>query len=97
MTRGNAQQKFLEVYARWEQSGMNRAAFCKQEDIKYSWFMSHQKNMRRRNKQTGFELIEPVPVADKLISATIEFHYPDGRYFVFGIGTPLSLIRKIAG
>ncbi len=96
MTTGNAQQKFLEVYARWEQSGMTRAAFCKQEDLKYHWFMTHQKRMRSEIGASGFEQVSPPSVFDKT-TTRIEFHYPDGRYFVFESGTPLALIKEIAG
>lgn len=97
MTTGSTEQKFREVYSRWEQSGMNRAAFCKQEDLKYHWFMTHQKRMRRKIELSGFEQVSPLALAEKITPARIEFHYPDGRYFVFESGTPLDLIKQIAG
>lgn len=97
MTTGNTDQKFREVYSRWEQSGMTRAAFCKQEDVKYHWFMTHQKRMRSKIELSGFEQVQPSTQPDKTSPARIEFHYPDGRYFVFESGTPLELIKQIAG
>ena len=87
---------FKETYKRWEASGLSRMEFCKKEDFKYSWFMYHQKRMRGKKKMGGFDKVE-LKTETKTTSAEIEFHYPDGRFFVFGVGTPVSFIVEIMG
>jgi hypothetical protein len=109
MKISESRKKFLVHYDQWKASGLSRAEFCKREGLKYSWFMSHQKQELRKEKeqaiggkgfsrlyrhQSGQVKIEVKP-EEKTIGSTVEFHYPDGRYFVFGPGTAVGLIREL--
>lgn len=99
MKRSVIRKEFLEKYEQWASSGLTRAEFCRRENIKYSWFMSHQKKeFRKEREQTisdkGFAKIETQP-DENTIGSAIEFHYPDGRYFVFSPGTAVGLIREL--
>lgn len=94
MQISESRKKFLDHYALWEQSALSRMAYCKREGLKYTWFMSHQKEVRKQNKPKGFAQVK-LPTAAKVIVAEIKFHYPDGRYFIFGTGTPVSMILEL--
>ena len=50
--------------------------------------------MRRDNKPKGFDVVRPA-LSEKKLQSVIEFHYPDGRYFVFSSGTSLSLMKDL--
>ncbi len=67
--------------------------FCRREGLSYSWFMTCQKKMLDEKKK-GFERLE-TPHSAISTSGAIEFHYPDGRYFVFNPGTSVNLIREL--
>ena len=94
MEISESRKKFNDHYPLWEKSGLSRMEYCKREGFAYSWFMSHQKTMRRGSSPKGFEQIKPV-ISEKKLSSAVEFHYPDGRYFVFSSGTCLSFIKEL--
>lgn len=94
MSNTKVLKDFKETYKLWETSGMSRMDFCKREDLKYSWFMYHQKRMGGRKKLRGFEKVE-LKTEFNTTLAEIEFHYPDGSFFVFAVGTVVSFIREI--
>lgn len=100
----NVRKDFRLVYKQWEGSGLSRKNFCKQQDLKYSWFMYHQKRMRCKKGQNTklekldsghwFERIE-TPENEQHIFCVVEYHYPDKSYFLFVAGIPVVLIKEI--
>jgi hypothetical protein len=52
--------------------------------------------MRGKKRLGGFEKVE-LKTEIKTTFAEVEFHYPDGRFFVFAAGTPVNFIREIVG
>jgi hypothetical protein len=91
MSISNSRRKFIKHYELWEKSGLNRHAYCKRNGLNYSWFLSHQKSLSTPNVNPGFEQIS----LTARNTSGIEFHYPDGRYFVFKQDTPVELISAI--
>ncbi len=88
---------FPEHVARWKASGLSMSAYCKEQGLNYQTFTYHA--LRIKKKETvaadgnGFVQIK---VPEKT-TAGIEYHLPNGGYFVFPAGCSIQLIKSLIG
>lgn len=75
----------------WESSGLKKLAYCKLAGISYQGFLYHQKRKLKESLPQDFVKIDYSGV----LGAAIEFHYPDGRFFVFPVGCPVAVIKSV--
>jgi len=91
----NKTNEFEQHYQSWKTSGISKAGYCKQENLVYSWFIYHCK--RIDDKHQGFSQVKIKPKSNSSNSTGIEYHFSDGRYFVFPVNCSAVLIRQLIG
>ena len=84
----------LEV-SQWKETGLSMAAYCKEKGLNYQTFMYHASRIKK--KELGAD--EPktfirIDFPEKTASG-IEYHLPNGGYFVFPIGCSVQLIKSL--
>ncbi|HNA58509.1 MAG TPA: hypothetical protein PLL28_13910 [Chitinophagales bacterium] len=88
---------FAEHVTQWEQSGLSMAAYCKAQGLNYQTFTYHVGRKKKKAAETAatgsFTRIE-VPVQN---AAGIEYHLPNGGYFVFPAGCSVQMIKALVG
>lgn len=74
----------------WEVSGKSKYAYCKTQDLNAQSFANNFKKLRHAKENSFTELT----VLSKQ-KKEIEFHYPDGRFFVFPAGCDAKMKKEI--
>ena len=82
------------VYLKWQDSGLNRMAFCKQEKISYPSFNYWYKQFTS-SKETGFSEITLTSQKDN--GSWAELIFPSGVRMVFPSAPPIPWLKKFLG
>ena len=82
------------VYLKWQDSGLNRMAFCKREKISYASFNYWHKRFSTAI-ETGFSEISLSSPKDSCSWA--ELIFPSGVRMVFPSAPPISWLKELVG
>ena len=82
------------VYIKWQDSGLNRMAFCKQEKISYASFNYWHKQFTTV-KEAGFS--EITLSAQKNSALWAELIFPSGIRMVFPSAPPIPWLKELIG
>ena len=74
------------------QSGMNKAEYCRRNNLSYKSFL-YQQSRIIKSKVKG-EFVELNLEQSKALD-TLEFHYSDGNHFIFPKGSSAKFIREV--
>ena len=86
---------FPEHIARRKESGLSMAAYCKEYNLNYQTFTYHASRMKKKEAESNTpKSFIRIDVPEKT-SATIEYHFAQGGYFVFPVGCPVQLIKTL--
>lgn len=82
------------VYLKWQDSGLNRMSFCKQEKISYASFNYWHKRFST-TKETGFS--EIALSLQKGSGPWAELIFPSGVRLVFPSAPPIAWLKEFIG
>ena len=82
------------VHIKWQESGLSRMAFCKQEKISYASFNYWHKQFTSSQK-TGFSEIT-LP-SQKNSALWAELIFPSGVRMVFPSAPPIPWLKELIG
>ena len=85
-------EKMGNVYARWQDSGLSRMAFCKQENINYATFNYWHKRFSPK-VQMGFTEIPLHQESD----FSAELIFPSGVRMIFNPTPPIPWLKELLG
>lgn len=86
---------FPDHVAKWKTSGLSMVGYCKEYGLNYQSFTYHV--LRIRKKDAGAvpaNSFVQLKVPEKT-TAGIEYHFPNGGYFVFPAGSSVQLIKSL--
>jgi transposase len=85
-------EEMRQLYAQWQQSGLSRQAFCKQENIHYATFHYWHKQFNQL-QDGGFSEVSLAP--PQTVSA--ELIFPSGVRMVFHSTPPVGWLKELVG
>lgn len=88
----SSSEKMRKFYDQWQQSGLSRMAFCKQENINYATFNYWHKQFTT-DQPTGFAEI-PIQHESEFTSELI---FPSGTRMVFHSIPSVSWLKELVG
>ncbi len=88
----HTQEQMEQAIVSWQQSGLNKKAFCRQENIAYATFHYWCKRLRA-SAQSGFSEIK----VDGLAFSGHEIIFPSGTRMIIQGEPPVSWLRELVG
>lgn len=95
--RRRTREEMFPIVESWQQSGLTKKAFCKEQGIIKSVFFYWYKKYREENESGGF-----IPLNSGVSHAiapghSIEIQYPNGIVLRLPANTPTNLVRQYIG
>lgn len=83
---------WTEQIQKWEASGMNKLAFCKQESLHYQSFLYHTKRRIQQEDKGSFQQLR---IGAGVVDDKIDYFFCDGRRVSFPVSTSKEMIRFV--
>jgi len=75
----------------WRASGMSKSAYCKAHGLAYHNFLYHYKRNESASSEVGFTLLSSKGCG----VGKVEFHLPNGSYFLLPADCQVELLQKL--